>query len=483
MTTYLATSIRFAVRQCALALMALALAGSWTCAAELPRYNLPPGLELLYRSIDRIERKDDEGNDVTVNSTSEWTIDVIDRNPDGSSRLVYRENNVFEQSSGGEEDRRERLTSGRFDLQADGWLVDRNPRDSTSLPIEMFPLLPPDVASLKSTWSDELGYDETRRSYTGAGPFHGEDWSFVEDLQDTFNLVEDRSVRRDYTFDTKRALVRKVTTVFKEQARPNRDEVVSSSTIELVSTRQLDNAELAVLKDETTRYFNTLSKCEGLIDQADGDFSRAAEYLEQAQATMRDVQGQFKLPAVQAMLEQKLGSVENECESTLRYAEHFNHLMGTPSQNWKTTDLDGRPHSLEEYRGRVVVLDFWYRGCGWCITAMPQIKLLAADFRDQPVTVLGMNGDHKLEDAQAVVDRLKLKHVSLRDGEDDDAISKKYGIHGWPTVIVLDGQGVIRHAHVGYSPAMRKLLGDKIRALLAEKPAELGNSADRTACR
>jgi thiol-disulfide isomerase/thioredoxin len=438
----------------------------------MPRYNLPPGLELLYRSIERNQRKDDEGNDVTASSTSEWTINVIGRNTDGSSRLVYREKNVFAQSSGAKETKRERLTSGRFDLQADGWLVDRNPRDSISLPIEMFPLLPPDAASLKSNWSDELGYDETRRTYTSAGALHADDWSFVEELQDTFNRVEDRAVHRDYTFDTRRALVRKVTAVFKDNARPGREESVSSTTVELVSTRQLDSAEFAILKDETTRYFKALAKCEELIDQADADFSSAAEHLAQAQATMRELQGKFKLSAVQAMLEQKLASVENECESMLRYAEHFNGLMGTPSENWKTTDLDGRPHSLDEYRGKVIVLDFWYRGCGWCITAMPQIKRLAADFSGQPVVVLGMNGDHKLEDAQTVVDKLKLNYVSLRDGEDDDAISKKYGIPGWPTLIVLDGQGIIRHAQVGYSPAMRQLLGNKIRELLAEKSEE-----------
>ena len=42
--------------------------------------------------------------------------------------------------------------------------------------------------------------------------------------------------------------------------------------------------------------------------------------------------------------------------------------------DWEAKGIDGTVHRLSEYRGKVVVMDFWYRGCGWCMGAMPKIK-------------------------------------------------------------------------------------------------------------
>lgn len=44
----------------------------------------------------------------------------------------------------------------------------------------------------------------------------------------------------------------------------------------------------------------------------------------------------------------------------------------------------GKKHALKHYRGKVVVLDFWYRNCGWCLRAMPQVKEAATHFRGRP---------------------------------------------------------------------------------------------------
>ena len=82
-----------------------------------------------------------------------------------------------------------------------------------------------------------------------------------------------------------------------------------------------------------------------------------------------------------------------------------------------------------------------------------------------------MNSDQNLADAQLVIEKMGLNYPTLKNGKGDDAINTKYGVQGWPTLVVLDCQGVIRHIHVGYTPTLRHELGDKIRSLLAEKPA------------
>jgi thiol-disulfide isomerase/thioredoxin len=117
---------------------------------------------------------------------------------------------------------------------------------------------------------------------------------------------------------------------------------------------------------------------------------------------------------------------------------------------------------LADYRGKVVVLDFWYRGCGWCIRAMPQIKQIATTFEDQPVAVLGMNTDRDEEDARFVIDRLGLNYPSLKG----EGLPEKFGVRGFPTLLVIDPQGIVQDVHIGYSPDLTEKVGQSIRKLL-----------------
>ena len=114
--------------------------------------------------------------------------------------------------------------------------------------------------------------------------------------------------------------------------------------------------------------------------------------------------------------------------------------MNKPSPEWDTTDLAGSAVSLAGCRGKVLVLDFWYRGCGWCIRAMPQMKQVATHFQGRPVAVLGMNTDRDQADAQFVVDKLALNYPTLKA----EGLPEKYGVRGFPTLLVIDQAGVVR---------------------------------------
>ena len=111
------------------------------------------------------------------------------------------------------------------------------------------------------------------------------------------------------------------------------------------------------------------------------------------------------------------------------------------------------------------MLDFWYRGCGWCIKAMPQLNALAEAFAGRPVAVLGMNTDRNEADAKLVVDAMGLKYATLRA----EGIPEKYGVQGFPTLILIDSEGVVRDVHVGYSPTLKVELTKEIEGLLPRK--------------
>ncbi len=143
--------------------------------------------------------------------------------------------------------------------------------------------------------------------------------------------------------------------------------------------------------------------------------------------------------------------------------------LGKPALDWKTVDLAGTPHSLIDYRGQVVVLDFWFSGCGWCLRSMPELNELADEFEDEQVTFLGVNSDSNLDAALRVANNFNLEHTILSDNLDDMTIHEQYHITMWPTVLVLDQQGVLRHVHCGYWPTMRSSLSERIQELLAHK--------------
>lgn len=141
-------------------------------------------------------------------------------------------------------------------------------------------------------------------------------------------------------------------------------------------------------------------------------------------------------------------------------------ILDKPSPEWETTDFDGKKHALRDYRGKVVVLDFWNTGCAPCLRAMPQVKQLVEDFKDQAVAVLGMytDGEEEEEDGRSIVKKMELNYPNLRA----DGLPEKYGLRSSPTLLVIDRHGIVRAAHVAHSPRLREEVTESVEKLLAD---------------
>jgi thiol-disulfide isomerase/thioredoxin len=102
-----------------------------------------------------------------------------------------------------------------------------------------------------------------------------------------------------------------------------------------------------------------------------------------------------KLPIIKSQFSNALAGLKDSAKYLADEKLQEEQVLNKPAAEWLLKDIDGEMHELKNYQGKVVILDFWYRGCGWCIRAMPQLKELADDFKDKPVVVLGMNTDRK----------------------------------------------------------------------------------------
>lgn len=112
-------------------------------------------------------------------------------------------------------------------------------------------------------------------------------------------------------------------------------------------------------------------------------------------------------------------------------------------------DWDGKEHRLQDYSGKIVVLDFWATWCGPCGEAAPLISQLEKEFRGQDVVFLGVNTDDGISIAtiRKKANQFGMSYPSLLDAEQQlvGALDVAYQ----PGLIFLDSQGTVFYKQYG----------------------------------
>ena len=132
-------------------------------------------------------------------------------------------------------------------------------------------------------------------------------------------------------------------------------------------------------------------------------------------------------------------------------------------------DLEGRTVDLGDYRGRVVLVNFWASWCTPCVREMPGILQLEAAMRDHPFAVIGVNVAEARLRARTAAQRLGLDFPVLLDR--DQAAFRAWGAEVLPTSYVLDVDGRIRYVAQGPLDWDDAAIVGKLKALAAETAA------------
>jgi len=117
---------------------------------------------------------------------------------------------------------------------------------------------------------------------------------------------------------------------------------------------------------------------------------------------------------------------------------------GKVAPNIVGKDTDGVEFELEDYRGNIVVLIFSGEWCGPCREEYPYQRQMLERYKDRNVVLLGVNSDTELETIQKAKERDGLHFRTWWDESPWGPINQAW-VRSWPTVFILDEDGVIRH--------------------------------------
>ncbi|GAB4508456.1 MAG: hypothetical protein OHK0046_00900 [Anaerolineae bacterium] len=116
--------------------------------------------------------------------------------------------------------------------------------------------------------------------------------------------------------------------------------------------------------------------------------------------------------------------------------------VGNLAPNFETVDVQGNPVTLRDYRGNVVLLNFWFTECAPCRVEMPEFERVYNAHKDDGLVILAVNREESAAAVQAFADELGLTFPMALDEAGD--VNFQYSVFGYPSTFVIDRDGVIQ---------------------------------------
>jgi len=141
-------------------------------------------------------------------------------------------------------------------------------------------------------------------------------------------------------------------------------------------------------------------------------------------------------------------------------------MEGQVAPDFALKSSTGENLRLSEYRGNVVMINFWATWCGPCRQEMPLLDELYTRYERVGFSLLGVNIDDDSRRAMQMIDDLGVSFPVLFDARKE--VSKLYEVEAMPVTILVDREGNVRYVHHGYKPGYENKYLDQVRSLLRE---------------
>ena len=148
--------------------------------------------------------------------------------------------------------------------------------------------------------------------------------------------------------------------------------------------------------------------------------------------------------------------------TSVSYAED----ISGKATNFTLKSSNGKNLKLSEYRGQVVMLNFWASWCAPCRQEMPLLEDLYKKYNKLGFTLLGVNVEEDSNKALTLLRSIKVSFPILLDNK--NMVSKLYKVSAMPTTVIIDRDGNLRYLHQGYKPGYERDYEKQVRQLIRE---------------
>ncbi len=151
------------------------------------------------------------------------------------------------------------------------------------------------------------------------------------------------------------------------------------------------------------------------------------------------------------------------------HAAGFETRAATPAPGLIANDLSGVPKTLADYRGQVVLLNFWASWCPPCLREMPSMERLREKMAGRPLTIVALDSAETADEVGDFVSRMNLGFPILLDP--DGSNTKRWKVFALPTSFLLDAEGRVRYVLTGPTEWDEGEALEAVESLLAELSA------------
>jgi thiol-disulfide isomerase/thioredoxin len=157
-----------------------------------------------------------------------------------------------------------------------------------------------------------------------------------------------------------------------------------------------------------------------------------------------------------------------EVAEARRFVDNPRRARETFAPPFSVTTLDEQRLTLDDLKGKVVLLDFWATWCGPCRQATPGLKGLHAKYKNRPFVIVGVSLDYEPAPLRTYVKDNAMEWPQYYDR--NRAITKLFGVKPVPTYVLIDHEGIVRATREGWSPSVDGWLDGQVNKYLKAIP-------------